>query len=224
MVSRPGQASQDPEGAFGRAAVPTSPSTPTIARPTAGLATCIRRGPAGPRWPWHLVRAKPTPTPLRAPGATPCEGVRLACADRSKRFRRVRRASALRKLDVPEPSTRTAVSPGHRLSRSGSPTSTRAGMRMARHGKRPRRRAVRPRVGRGTSRRLFNPGRVEGTRLPAGISLTSCLPGLCFTSSPPGSFLQRRRPPAYRAPPARPAATRNRARRTSALLPGGTSL
>jgi hypothetical protein len=71
--------------------------------------------------------------------------------------------------------------------------------------------------------RLFNPGRAEGTRLPAGFSLTSCLPGLCFTSCLPGSFLQRRRPPASRAPPARPAAMRNQARQTRALLPSGTS-
>jgi hypothetical protein len=66
-------------------------------------------------------------------------------------------------------------------------------------------------------------GRVQGTRLPAGLSLTSCLPGLCFTSSLPGSFLQRRRPPASRASPARPAAMRNRARQTRALLRSGTS-
>jgi endogenous inhibitor of DNA gyrase (YacG/DUF329 family) len=68
------------------------------------------------------------------------------------------------------------------------------------------------------------PGR--GTRLPAGISLTcftSCLPGACFTSCLPGSFLQRQRPPASRAPPARPAAMRNRARQTCALLQSGTS-
>jgi hypothetical protein len=59
--------------------------------------------------------------------------------------------------------------------------------------------------------------------LPAGFSFTSCLPGACFTSCLPGSFLQRQRPPASRAPPARPAATRNQARQTRALLPSGTS-
>jgi hypothetical protein len=102
----------------------------------------------------------------------------------------------------------------------------------------------------GSGAAVSTEGRVEGTRLPAGLSLTSCLPGLCFTSclpglcftsclpglcftsclpglcftsSPPGSFLQRPRPPAYRAPPARPAATRNQARQTRALLPSGTS-
>jgi len=37
--------------------------------------------------------------------------------------------------------------------------------------------------------------RVEGTRLPAGFSFTSCLPGLCFTSCLPGSAS----PPACRA-------------------------
>ncbi len=48
-------------------------------------------------------------------------------------------------------------------------------------------------------------------------------PGACLTSSLPGSFLQRQRPPASRAPPARPAALRNRARQTCTLLQRGTS-
>jgi hypothetical protein len=104
----------------------------------------------------------------------------------------------------PKPCTRTAVSPGRRLSRSGSPTCTSAGMRMARLGERPR--AVRARVGRGVSQRPFDAGRVEGTRLPAGLSFTSCLPGLCFTSCLPGSAS----PPACRGSASPPA---NRGRR-----------
>jgi hypothetical protein len=43
--------------------------------------------------------------------------------------------------------------------------------------------------------------RVEGTRLPAGFSFTSCLPGLCFTSCLPGSAS----PPACRGSASPPA-------------------
>jgi hypothetical protein len=82
----------------------------------------------------------------------------------------------LGKLDLPEPCTCTAVSPDHRLSRCGSPTGSWAGVRMVRLGERRRTRAVRPRVGRGTSevvqsgpaRRHTSACRAQPHLLPAG--------------------------------------------------------
>ena len=52
-----------------------------------------------------------------------------------------------------------------------------------------------------------------------GIRFSSSLPGRCFSSSLPGPSPSRRRPPAYRAPPAGPAACRNRTRQTCAQQP-----
>jgi len=68
----------------------------------------------------------------------------------------------LRKLYVPEPCTRAAVDPGCRLSRSGPTASTWAGMRMVRLAKRPRSRAVRPRVGHGDSHVARSPAHPRG--------------------------------------------------------------
>jgi hypothetical protein len=76
--------------------------------------------------------------------------------------------AVLGKLDLPEPSTCTAVSPGHRLSRCGSPTSSWAGVRMVRLGSVVVRVQYVLALGAEVPRGRFNAGRVEGTRLPAG--------------------------------------------------------
>jgi hypothetical protein len=61
------------------------------------------------------------------------------------------------------------------------------------------------------------PGR--GTRLPAGFSLTPCLPGACFTSCLPGAVALTAPTASLSRTPARPAALRDRSRQTGARLP-----
>jgi hypothetical protein len=156
---------------------------------------------------------------------TPCRGVQDPLRSGARPLSNARRSPA-ELFDAPFPSPSAAISCDHSMALGRSP---RISGSVAQGGVR---------------------GRVEGTRLPAGLCFTSCLPGFCFTSCLPGlcftsslpgpcftsclpgacftsclpgSFLQGRRPPAYRAPPARPAAPRNRARQTRALLPSGTS-
>jgi|GEM_PF-6704412 len=76
--------------------------------------------------------------------------------------------------------------------------------------------AVRPKGG--VKAHVCLPGFSVTTSQP-GLCFTTSQPGLCFTTSQPGPSPPRRRPPAYRAPPARPAARRNRTRQTCAQQP-----
>jgi len=111
--------------------------------------------------------------PIATGGCHPCRG----CSRRSRR------------VDA-------TLAEGVRADRDGAYPPSR-GSSPSRHGPAPLPKAPPGRP----ERVLSTEGRLEGTRLPAGLSFTSCLPGACFTSCLPGSAS----PPACRGPASPPA-------------------